>query len=291
MDVAPTVRRSQVTHEQVGKERPDDAGGYGNPNGEAGMWNEEQSDEPEPWSAQEESNQTDEPRVQRPTRFGLAGMAVFAKEPSHEDEGSDRSQADQDQDHWGMVWRCVEPWPRLLGPPVPGDAATDKERDACGDDAALAEPGLVAAIGKEEFRDLDRNEDDCHAFKAEHEEEVKPVDSRVAAVARIRSGKRERCDRCLLDDELFGDGESEAEHQQAGCAAAPAANQLAAEESAAAPDHHFGNEHEEDAEARRSAEDLGDEGRKNEQASRWRPCSAAQNLILLRGSGSRTLVA
>ncbi len=140
-----------------------------------------------------------------------------------------------------------------------------KERDACGDDAALAEPRMLATIGEEEFRDLDRNEDDRHAFKAEHEEEVKPVNSRVAAIARIRAGKRKRCNRCLLDDKLFGDGESKAEHQQAGCAAAPAANQLAAEESAAAPDHHFGNEHEEDAEARRSAEDLGNDGRKNEQ--------------------------
>src|SRR4249919_847494 len=140
-------------------------------------------------------------------------MTVFAKDPRHEYEGGDRSKAEQDQDNRGLVWRCVEPWPRLLGPPVPGDAAADKEHDACGDDAALAEPVLVAAIGKEELRDLDRNQDDRHAFKAEHEEEVKPIDSRVAAVTCVRARKGKRCDRRLLDDELFSDGESEAEHQ------------------------------------------------------------------------------
>src|SRR6476646_8860561 len=164
-----------------------------------------------------------------------------------------------------MVWRCIEPWPRLLCPAVPRDAAADKEHDACSDDAALAKPGMVATIGEEEFRDLDRNEHDSSAFKAEHEEEVEPVNSPVAAVVCVRAGERKRRDGCLLDDELLGDGEGEAEHQQAGCAGTPAANQLAAEESAATPDHHFGNEHEEDAEARRAAKNLRDKGRKNEQ--------------------------
>ena len=129
------------------------------------MWNEEQSDQPEPWSAQEESNQTDEPRVQWSTRFGLAGMTVFAKEPGHEDENRDRGKAEEDQGHWRVIRRCVKPWPRLLGPPVPGDAAADKERDACGDEAAFAEPGLFAAIGEEEFRDLHRNQDDRTRFQ------------------------------------------------------------------------------------------------------------------------------
>lgn len=104
-------------------------------------------------------------------------------------------------------------WPRLLGPAIPGDAAAYEECDTCCDNATPAEPGQFAEIGENQLSNLDRDEDYPHALKTQHEEEVDPVDAVIAAEVCVNSMERGRCDRCLLDDELFCNGKSKAKHQ------------------------------------------------------------------------------
>ena len=139
---------------------------------------------------------------------------------------------------------------------IPSHKAAEDKGNTCCDDAGSAEPRIIAAGWEAEFRNLDGNEDDPDAFVSEHEEEVNPVNAEVAAVSRVCAGEGQRREGCLLDDELFGNGESDTEQKEANGTGAPATNELAAEKGAAAPDHHFGDEHEEEAEAGRSAEDL-----------------------------------
>ncbi len=119
--------------------------------------------------------------------------------------------ADEDEDGRRVVRRGVKSGARLLRPAVPGNAAAEEERDACRDESAFAQPRMLAAIGKDEFSDLDWNQNHPDAFESQHEKEVDPVDSGVAAEVGVGAGKGEWRDGCLLDDELLSDGEGEAE--------------------------------------------------------------------------------
>jgi hypothetical protein len=235
------------------------------------MGNEDEGDECKPGCSEDEGLDPDEPGVGGLAGIDLASVAEVTREPRQTYESGDGGEADEDEGNWRVVGICVKSRARLLRPAVPSETGTNQKRDACGDEAAFTQPGLFAAIRKDEFGDLHWNQDHPHAFESEHEKQVDPVDAKIATVRGIGAGERQWRDRCLLDDELFCDGEGEAEKKKAGCASAPAADDFAAEKRTAAPDHDFRNEHEEDAEAGGAAEDFADDRSKNEQ----RPDGAA----------------
>jgi hypothetical protein len=100
----------------------------------------------------------------------LAGVAVSAQEPRQTYERGDGGEANQDQGDWLVIGNCMESRTRLLCPAIPGETGADQECDACGDEAALAKPRLIATFGEDEFSDLHWDEDHPHAFESEHEE-------------------------------------------------------------------------------------------------------------------------